>query len=137
VVFGESLSIEINPYEQYLRSAQWKARRAQALDRAGDCCQKCGVSKWSRQLEVHHLTYARLGEELPQDLIVLCSECHSSTHLEWAVLKTVRQKREYVEANWKELNEQARGLWGDGWWMNETQMSVIEKLVSMQGARRD
>ena len=32
------------------------------------------------RLEVHHLSYARLGRELPDDLIVLCPACHAIAH---------------------------------------------------------
>lgn len=40
-------------------------------------CVRCGVK---RQLEVHHLTYDRLGAELDTDLEVVCSGCHKGTH---------------------------------------------------------
>ena len=44
----------------YLRSGHWQRVRAEAIGRAGGRCAECG----SRQrLDVHHLTYARLGDE--------------------------------------------------------------------------
>ncbi|MGH2369964.1 MAG: hypothetical protein ACRDI2_17430 [Chloroflexota bacterium] len=30
--------------------------------------------------EVHHLTYERLGDELPEDLAALCAPCHRGAH---------------------------------------------------------
>ena len=32
------------------------------------------------RLEVHHLTYERVGHEHPDDLIVLCPACHAAAH---------------------------------------------------------
>lgn len=64
-------------YAQYLRSRWWKSRREVALRMAGEQCQRCGAGK---ELVVHHLSYERLGAELPQDLEVLCWSCHEVTH---------------------------------------------------------
>jgi len=33
-----------------------------------------------RNLEVHHLTYDRLGDERMDDLEVLCPDCHRKAH---------------------------------------------------------
>jgi 5-methylcytosine-specific restriction endonuclease McrA len=63
-------------YNRYINSQQWKQKRALALKAAQYRCQHCGFSKWTKTLEVHHLTYERLGAERPDDLIVLCEECH-------------------------------------------------------------
>lgn len=62
------------PYEEYLKSRHWKTVRKGALSRAGHRCQVCNVDELP--LEVHHRTYARLGQELPDDLFVLCEICH-------------------------------------------------------------
>lgn len=64
-------------YKAYIRSPEWRAKRQWALERAGHRCQLCNRSK---DLEVHHRTYERLGAELPGDLIVLDHECHSVFH---------------------------------------------------------
>lgn len=60
-------------YRQYLNSPAWEAKRRQALERAGQRCQTCGRR---RDLEVHHNTYSNLGDEKPEDLVVLCLYCH-------------------------------------------------------------
>jgi len=65
-------------YQTYINSRQWKNKRAMALERAGYKCQRCGFSKWSKKLEVHHLTYDRFGNEIPEDLMVLCEDCHKA-----------------------------------------------------------
>jgi 5-methylcytosine-specific restriction endonuclease McrA len=66
-------------YQEYLRSAVWLHRRRRALNRARWRCEQCG--SWHR-LEVHHLTYARVGAELDTDLTVLCRPCHRRRHEE-------------------------------------------------------
>jgi 5-methylcytosine-specific restriction endonuclease McrA len=65
------------PYGEYLQTPEWRERRDQALDRAGYRCQVCNSG---RNLHVHHRTYERRGRELPGDLTVLCSGCHSLFH---------------------------------------------------------
>lgn len=40
-------------------------------------CRKCGARKG---LQVHHLSYARLGHESFDDLICVCKKCHESIH---------------------------------------------------------
>jgi len=57
----------------YLRSAHWRARRARAIARAGGSCERCGKPG---RLEVHHVTYERLGRERDRDLRALCHRCH-------------------------------------------------------------
>lgn len=65
------------PYEDYLRSPEWLAKRAWAIDRAEGRCQVCNKPDG---LNVHHRTYKNLGAELPGDLLVLCSICHDLFH---------------------------------------------------------
>jgi len=85
-------------YIQYLKSNQWKQRRAAALERAKFQCQfeKCGEKQ---SLEVHHKTYDRLGNEDPGDLIVLCRGHHWHVHKaqEPPILKTLRKYHSYHE----------------------------------------
>lgn len=78
-------------YLAYIKSPAWRARREEALARAGGRCQyevedPAGLNHIprctrTRHLEVHHLTYARLGNELPEDLEVLCWFHHMTEHL--------------------------------------------------------
>lgn len=61
-------------YKDYMLSPQWEVKRAAAVKRAGNRCQKCGAAG---RLEVHHLVYIRMGQERPEDLVVVCPTCHA------------------------------------------------------------
>lgn len=63
-------------YREYLRSPQWRRRREQRLKLDGYACQQCGTTSKQYRLEVHHLTYKRLGHERMEDLQTLCVLCH-------------------------------------------------------------
>lgn len=65
-------------YLIYLNSPEWKAKREQILKRRGNKCRAC---KSTENLHLHHITYARLGFELPKDLVILCKICHEKVHL--------------------------------------------------------
>lgn len=64
-------------YHAYLQSSAWRARRNRRLQMAQWRCEAC---QGRRDLEVHHLTYARIGREWDQDLRVLCHACHNAEH---------------------------------------------------------
>lgn len=56
------------------------AVRVTVLTRANEHCELCGefyATGFGGGLELHHVTYKRAyGEELPEDLQVLCRSCH-------------------------------------------------------------
>jgi HNH endonuclease len=64
-------------YHTYLASPRWRAFREDALRTARWTCE-CGDR--GPDVEVHHLTYERLGCERPDDVIVLCPACHREKH---------------------------------------------------------
>jgi len=65
-------------YDDYLASPYWKERSAQKMKAVNYTCEECGAS--DTLLNTHHLTYERLGDELDEDLIVLCRRCHKKRH---------------------------------------------------------
>lgn len=70
-------------YTAYLKSPKWAAIRAKVIFRDLGQCQgeRGGKPCLSRKdIEVHHLTYARFGDEDLRDLVVLCHDCHERTH---------------------------------------------------------
>lgn len=66
------------PYQEYLKTPEWQARRKQHLRSVGYRCQVCNAS--GVLLDVHHRTYERRGEEHYKDLIALCRNCHELFH---------------------------------------------------------
>lgn len=64
-------------YRDYIKSHWWKAKRNHILKKRGRKCEKCRSTK---RIQVHHLTYERLGRELDSDLQVLCRSCHMLEH---------------------------------------------------------
>jgi hypothetical protein len=81
----------VRDYQEYLNSTAWKQRRLPALERAGFKCSKCSETEG---LEVHHKTYERVGNESPNDLIVLCKFHHCEEH---GIVKKVTAKKEIVK----------------------------------------
>jgi 5-methylcytosine-specific restriction endonuclease McrA len=66
------------PYKEYLLTDWWKKVKRAAIIRAGYQCEEC---KERRPLDVHHLTYERLGTEADADLQALCRFCHDLAHI--------------------------------------------------------
>lgn len=68
---------EKNPhYQKYIESKEWQTKAEEAKARVGNRCQVCNRSRAEVQLDAHHRTYERLGKELPEDITVLCRDCH-------------------------------------------------------------
>lgn len=65
-------------YPRYIRSHRWRRNPARLAElKAADFrCRLCNGDGTGRAIEVHHRTYARLGNEQPADLTTLCSGCH-------------------------------------------------------------
>lgn len=61
-------------YDAYLVSDHWKEVKERQPKTP---CLGCGIEK---RLQLHHMTYERLGEELSTDLIWLCGGCHTQLH---------------------------------------------------------
>jgi hypothetical protein len=63
-----------NPYSG---SLQWRCRRSEVIVRQRFRCYRC---QREMRLQVHHLSYANLGDEHPADLVALCLTCHWTVH---------------------------------------------------------
>lgn len=68
-------------YKKYMKSPEWEQKKQEriAID---NCCVMCQrpLNK-IRSLQVHHITYARLGNEnVLTDLVTLCGTCHKKIH---------------------------------------------------------
>lgn len=85
--------IRQDDYQRYLHSKAWRDRRREALRLADHRCARC-----HRQgdLEVHHRSYERFGDERPEDLLVLCARCHRREHGIAYRPKRRQRKKRYV-----------------------------------------
>ena len=65
-------------YREYLASKEWANIKLDLIQLRGSKCEKC--LKERSYLHVHHMTYERLYNELPEDLVLLCAKCHMKEH---------------------------------------------------------
>ena len=87
-------------YNQY-QSPKWQKRKSEIMALHDFRCQNC-MSEGEDQLHVHHVTYENdrnLWEYGDNELLCLCSECHSKVH-------------QTIEAARWMIAECARGHWG-------------------------
>jgi hypothetical protein len=82
-------------YETYLRSPEWARKRLSILARAEGRCERCGGE--TPFLQVHHLNYARLGDERDTDLIATCKPCHRGIHRNGGFQNLVAIPQQQVE----------------------------------------
>jgi hypothetical protein len=81
-----ALGFTIEQYDKYLETPHWQEFRTLALEdqlkrKGRNYCQRCERDRSSIvQLHVHHVTYERLGEELLDDVEIVCRECHDKEH---------------------------------------------------------
>lgn len=64
-------------YRKYLKSKEWKSIKKKIRRRDKNQCRICFYSK---NLNVHHMTYRRIFKENCNDLILLCKRCHDKLH---------------------------------------------------------
>lgn len=60
-------------YNAYLRTPEWGKRRKLVFKRAGNVCEGCHERPAS---QIHHTTYAHVGNEPLWELRAVCHECH-------------------------------------------------------------
>lgn len=65
-------------YNEYLKSPAWRKKAAIVMDRApAGLCEGCGVNL---AVQVHHLSYEHVGNELLWELRAVCFACHQRIH---------------------------------------------------------
>ena len=73
-------------YSRYLKSDEWAAKRAERLLLDDNKCALCDRPNGTRKdgvtpiLQIHHISYQRLGNEPMEDLISVCARCHKLLH---------------------------------------------------------
>lgn len=64
-------------YSAYLASSGWRARRAAYFAAHSKVCAACAKQTG---VDLHHMTYERLGVEPDSDFMPLCRRCHDAVH---------------------------------------------------------
>jgi hypothetical protein len=99
-------------YKTYLRSAEWRIFRMNTLAQRGSACEVCKA--YTKHPQIHHLTYERLGKELPTDVVVTCDDCHRAYHGIPSAAKEIKAvkkaKRQRLE---RKKVERSQGRTGD------------------------
>jgi len=75
----------------YLKSSYWNKVRRSILF---DCNYKCEKCNKTDKLHCHHLCYDNLGQELREDILAVCKDCHLEFHPQHKVkLKKIKKSR--------------------------------------------
>jgi len=86
-------------YNDYLLNSPWW--HAYRIKQIRNKCFACPNSNKPELMHLHHVTYDRLGEELPKDTVTLCDFCHRRLHKLIADDKATLE-----EAHWMMREEQ-------------------------------
>lgn len=89
-------------YNAHINSAKWRNLRREVVRMRGLRCERCGRLKG--RLCLHHLSYARFGNETPDQVQLLCCKCHKPADQER------REKRVMPEQSATVLNFEAHRL---------------------------
>ena len=77
-------------YWQKLKDPRWQRKRLEVMERSDFACEICGDKEST--LNVHHKEYFKGREPwdyLPEQLAVLCEECHENLHDKTDVLRLI------------------------------------------------
>lgn len=73
--------METLKYREYIRSDAWKQKKQERIAIDGQCVMCHRPIEQIRSVQVHHVTYKRLGNEnVLTDLCTLCGSCHRKIH---------------------------------------------------------
>lgn len=111
--------VQENFYKEYIASTQWKKKRKQVLERARYRCEKCKIP--TDRLEVHHLTYDRLGREDLHDLLAVCQDCHK-------VEDKLRANRTEANRYWRAVDSFAEKKYGENWEYHQDSETTAEEF---------
>jgi 5-methylcytosine-specific restriction endonuclease McrA len=64
-------------YNAHVGSELWADLRRRVLARCKGVCEGCGLRP---AVQVHHLSYDHLGDELLFELVGVCMVCHEKSH---------------------------------------------------------
>ncbi len=78
-------------YAKYINSDKWKSFRLSIIKQRGHRCEVC--MNEDKVIHAHHLTYERFMNELPEDIQLLCVDCHRNVHQKEYKLKQKKLKK--------------------------------------------
>lgn len=64
-------------YDSYMASEEWDGRRSLYFRQHAKRCRACGSDE---DIELHHLSHEKMGDEPDTDLVGLCVDCHAAVH---------------------------------------------------------
>lgn len=96
-------------YHAYLASREWAVKREAVRQRSGNRCERWfnGHRCVGEHENTHHLTYIRIGNELLEDLLGVCEDCHawlSGKCTDDPLVKEVNDFLAYKKAQQEELD---------------------------------
>lgn len=105
------MKISKEEYARYLESEEWWQRRTRVMERAAGVCEGCRMRE---PVDVHHLTYDHVTEELLWELVAVCAPCHERAHggpgtSPQAVKRQAFHKRKTEGERWRERVKKALG----------------------------
>lgn len=95
-VFHERLrALGFATYDEFLASDLWYRTRSKYFTwrTSVGLPKKCEFCDAKERLAVHHVTYDRIGNEVPMDFRLLCKRCHEGVH---RMHRRVRGSLEFV-----------------------------------------
>ena len=95
-LYPNSRRMDTAEYHSYLQSPEWKSK-VSLIKQRDKVCQLTGATT---QLEVHHITYDRLGNEDLSDLVLLSRSAHQFVHDYYG---SYRRSNTYPIDNLKEI----------------------------------
>lgn len=121
-------------YKAALQSKRWKLlRRIHISENDGKCAQCNSAPLANETLELHHLTYERIGKEKFSDVILLCRCCHERAD-------KIRERKSKCERDSKLYNARldgwARKVYGDDWTEShdpEAVADIFDRWLERQG----
>lgn len=64
-------------YSEYIVSPEWRDRVTRYKSEKDWTCEECGATE---NITGHHKHYLNLGNELPENIEILCWPCHKKKH---------------------------------------------------------
>lgn len=120
-------------YKTYLLSEEWANKRRAVLRRASGLCEGC-LKQNAR--EVHHLTYANVGDELLFQLVALCGSCHEKAHKKESIEKqTFAHKEKLAPAKQVKRHKVSDAVLAEFEAIPFSQMQAEQKLAYIKAIR--